>query len=183
MAWTLGAASVLLVGCLFPSFEGMEGAPKQEQPLTGRADGGGDGEEERLADGGAAARAPAASAVADGLDSGAVSQVTPSPAQIACGREACNAETSYCCSAITGTTCRRSGESSLFCTSTLRCGSSSDCKQGVCCAIGPDAACRSDCSFGQIVCDPKAPQCPSSRPKCSMKIGSPGGFQTFFCGF
>jgi hypothetical protein len=163
-----------LAGCLFPSFEGMDGSPTADAQLVTQGPGPGPGP----VDGGTeAAVAPSAANVdptppdptSDRTAASATGDSTrqPRPA-ISCGSTSCDASSSICCVERTGASCRPSSSGTSGCAYTLHCDDSSQCPSDeLCCGALGDATCRPklQCgvAFGRVLCDPKAPHCPDGK--------------------
>jgi hypothetical protein len=173
-----GAMSLLaaagLVGCLFPSFDAfVEPAGEPRGGDTGREAGVSPAPD-------AEPSPPTLGGIgdADGGETGTPESTATTSPTITCGGAPCEASSSICCVAVTGgEACRPRGTGG--CATTLSCDDSADCAAGgVCCLGFGTATCGSGC-FGQILCDPKAPRCPSDMPRCAYPV--PGG--RFSCGW
>lgn len=147
-------AAFASTGCLFPSFEGMEGGPrKDESPLAS-------------ADAGASSRAASSAPPARALPSSAPPATdggTPKLllSQVGCGPQSCDvSQGGVCCVGIIGgTSCAKSASE---CFGVVRCDTSDQCSNGdVCCALMGEVSCkpRSKCTFGRTACRPESPRC------------------------
>jgi hypothetical protein len=166
-----------LAGCLFPSFDDFVepvGEPRIGVGNAGREAGVNPGAEAEPPP-----AAPSAGGIADAVgDAGEGGTTAPATPTITCGGAPCDAVSSICCGTMNGgEACRPRGTSG--CATTLACDDSADCAGGgVCCLSFGTATCGSRC-FGQVLCNPNAPRCPSDMPRCAYPV--PGG--RFSCGW
>ena len=179
----LGA--LFVSGCLFPSFDDMQGgrnggiAAKSEPNAT-------DSNET------VPSSQPPQSTATDAGSTDAATTTTPTsnaPRAIACDGDAgvCPADgRSFCCATMGGPSCQGPGTEG-FCTSVeggkiLRCDDRADCPTGnVCCFLGgaKEAACMPSCA-GALLCSKDDPTCPAGK-SCTGVITHGGGFQSSFC--
>jgi hypothetical protein len=180
VVYAAGVLPLFVVGCLFPSFDGMEGNPGREQDIVARGDASAkaspktDAPAQPLP-----TQAPSSFVSFGSMDGGAADAAVARP-RIACGTsKSCDPATSFCCTGALGDDdCVPLGSNDI-CLSELHCTSSDQCSGNqVCCNSIGEAKCSSSCDFGSILCNPSAPRCPSSAPHC----GSLPGLGPPFCG-
>jgi hypothetical protein len=161
-------ATLLVTGCIFPSFDGMQGGSpaKADVPTTetNPAETASIGIDGSARDSSSPSSAPS-SAPAKGsdvpTDAGAadVAQTSPGAGKIACGTEQCPVGTnSHCCANYFDTQfyCSMPSHTEGWCTGgggrVLYCDERADCPTGqVCCQKGDVTSCSASCTGGQAL--------------------------------
>jgi hypothetical protein len=154
VAATLGILLLGLVGCLFPSLDGLEGNPS-------------------------AATAPSASTSGSKPDASVPEAGPPSPplvvvyekGTIACGSTTCVVGSEVCCAPLIGTPTCNTGKPP-GCLLTIGCDEGGDCPDGqFCCHIDQTRTqCQADCGPGDTICNPSAQDCQPAAPHCSLTV-------------
>lgn len=190
IALSLFSASLFVTGCLFPSFDDMQGTasatdPKAESNATQAPDaktttistpGAG------ASGSGGAANAPSSNAA----DASTPIEAGPRPvASIKCGTATCSGATQFCCGTNGwGGFCKDLGQESQ-CTGdsgdALHCDDNADCGTGEVCCLGAarTATCGTSCSGGKVLCRGNA-GCPTGQ-SCTGVIDHLWGATTNFC--
>lgn len=179
--------AVLVTGCLFPSFDGMQGGQRAPGPNDDpNATAQGDASTTVGSSGVTTSSTPLDASTAP-IDAG-VDATAKAPATIACADEVCPVgDDNFCCSAWGGGCGKgQSGPNGrTACGGTLRqldCDETSDCATGVCCFIDEQnrASCRADCAGGKVLCNKSAPSCPGAQT-CTGVLDHGLGFTSPFC--
>lgn len=158
---------LLLGGCLFPSFDRLEGD---------RAPG--------SADASTKAAHTDPSTAADGNDGGGDAtssdgSTAPKPS-VACGDSSCDATVDHCCFTLGGADCQPH-DSAATCGAqagsgdVVACDGAEDCTGGqICCYANSVASCQASCPSGKVLCNGPDHPCPGGT-SCTGKvtIGSP----------
>lgn len=181
MRWAFGwvvGGSAFVVGCMVPSFDGMQ----QESNATEAADSG-----MTQGAGGSGSSSPAPpppGAMPSAPDGGAEASTdaAPAPKTFSCADASrrCAIGTEVCCfDGVSTTSCQSSSSTSSYACGGgyLRCSDSADCPGStVCCVEDPPqpgqvATCRTSCQSGERVsCDPAKPTCNAGQT-CTGSTG------------
>lgn len=183
---SISLGTLLVTGCLFPSFDDMQGGTKGE--ITPRSE-----------------SAPAQSPASEGSETidasseampDATAEAPKTPAAQTAGVLRCETDAgvcpadgqSFCCATFGGPSCQGPGTEG-FCKGfpengdLLRCDGNDDCpaSAGICCfvASAKEAACTASCG-GRVLCTKENPKCPAGQ-SCTGVITHGGGFTSSFC--
>lgn len=173
-ALSLLLGTLFVTGCIFPSFDGMQGekgsiAPRTEDDAT---EGNGDSSTNTGAtpndDGGIANPNP--SPAADGsVQNDGASTADAGPRTIACGGATCPVGGGAFCCAGYGS-CGENADGQMPCSGlgngrVLECDDNDDCGGGqVCCYVEANkkSSCQTSCTTGAILCNAASPRCPGA---------------------
>lgn len=196
VSFVVGAA--LVTGCLFPSFDGMQGgkpggiAAKGDDNITETTE----TSPATSTTGTTGTTTTTTSTTPDAsVDAGTLDAVAPAKTggKVRCGRDRdggapveCAIGVEGCCTTIGGPDCQNDMELA-WCHSPqggsiLRCDDKDDCSGSeVCCWLGglKEAACAPSCA-GAVLCDKANPRCPGTQA-CTGVINHPQGFTSSFC--